>query len=102
MGKQVAAGSKGGLAQLGEHLPCKQGVESSNLLVSIGRKNCQSYLENRIPRRKYQKERHQKKQERAVERYARCEAAKTADYRRRKNTIMKYHEVIFLSVFYLR
>ena len=35
MGKQVAAGSNGGLAQLGEHLPCKQGVESSNLLVSI-------------------------------------------------------------------
>ena len=35
MGKQVAAGSHGGLAQLGEHLPCKQGVESSNLLVSI-------------------------------------------------------------------
>ena len=28
----------GGLAQLGEHLPCKQGVESSNLLVSTGRK----------------------------------------------------------------
>ena len=26
----------GGLAQLGEHLPCKQGVESSNLLVSTG------------------------------------------------------------------
>ena len=25
----------GGLAQLGEHLPCKQGVESSNLLVSM-------------------------------------------------------------------
>ena len=44
----------GGLAQLGEHLPCKQGVESSNLLVSIS--NClfikngwlQTYLENRI------------------------------------------------------
>ena len=34
MGKQVAAGLNGGLAQLGEHLPCKQGVESSNLLVS--------------------------------------------------------------------
>ena len=34
MGKQVVAGSNGGLAQLGEHLPCKQGVESSNLLVS--------------------------------------------------------------------
>ena len=26
---------EGGLAQLGEHLPCKQGVESSNLLVSM-------------------------------------------------------------------
>ena len=24
----------GGVAQLGEHLPCKQGVRSSNLLVS--------------------------------------------------------------------
>ena len=30
----MAARSNGGLAQLGEHLPCKQGVESSNLLVS--------------------------------------------------------------------
>ena len=29
----------GGLAQLGEHLPCKQGVESSNLLVSIAVEN---------------------------------------------------------------
>ena len=59
MGKQAAAGYKkeeftdkaaglraaaeavrtnpGGLAQLGEHLPCKQGVESSNLLVSIAK-----------------------------------------------------------------
>ena len=26
----------GGLAQLGEHLPCKQGVTSSNLVISIG------------------------------------------------------------------
>ena len=34
MGEQAAAGEFGGLAQLGEHLPCKQGVESSNLLVS--------------------------------------------------------------------
>ena len=43
MEEQVAARLKlkdkwkthfGGLAQLGEHLPCKQGVESSNLLVS--------------------------------------------------------------------
>ena len=34
MGKQVVAGLNGGLAQLGEHLPCKQGVESSNLFIS--------------------------------------------------------------------
>ena len=34
MGEQVAAGFYGGVAQLGEHLPCKQGVKSSNLLVS--------------------------------------------------------------------
>ena len=25
----------GGVAQLGEHLPCKQGVKSSNLSISI-------------------------------------------------------------------
>ena len=62
MGEQVAAGSSiertregilGGLAQLGEHLPCKQGVESSNLLVSscnfhITGGDCRTYLENRI------------------------------------------------------
>ena len=43
MGKQVAARLKqnnfnipyGGVAQLGEHLPCKQGVKSSNLSISI-------------------------------------------------------------------
>ena len=34
MGEQVDARSNGDVAQLGEHLPCKQGVESSNLLVS--------------------------------------------------------------------
>ena len=33
--KTMKNGFNGGLAQLGEHLPCKQGVESSNLLVSI-------------------------------------------------------------------
>ena len=27
--------SKGDIAQLGEHLPCKQGVESSSLFVSM-------------------------------------------------------------------
>ena len=29
----------GGVAQLGEHLPCKQGVESSNLFGSIRKEN---------------------------------------------------------------
>ncbi len=38
MGEQVSARSYGGVAQLGEHLPCKQGVKSSNLSISIGRK----------------------------------------------------------------
>ena len=42
----------GGVAQLGEHLPCKQGVKSSNLSVSIVDviKQLQStlYLENFI------------------------------------------------------
>ena len=27
-------GERGGIAQLGEHLPCKQGVMSSNLIIS--------------------------------------------------------------------
>ena len=40
MGKQVAAGSNGGVAQLGEHLPCKQGVKSSNLSISRSNENC--------------------------------------------------------------
>ena len=31
----MAAGFNGGVAQLGEHLPCKQGVKSSNLFISI-------------------------------------------------------------------
>ena len=34
MGKQVGANIYGGVAQLGEHLPCKQGVMSSNLTIS--------------------------------------------------------------------
>ena len=37
MGEQVAAGFHGGVAQLGEHLPCKQGVKSSNLSISRNR-----------------------------------------------------------------
>ena len=35
MGEQVGARLYGGVAQLGEHLPCKQGVKSSNLSISI-------------------------------------------------------------------
>ena len=42
----------GGVAQLGEHLPCKQGVKSSNLSVSIAMNiiivHCRLYLENFI------------------------------------------------------
>ena len=34
VGEQVTARSNGDVAQLGEHLPCKQGVESSNLFIS--------------------------------------------------------------------
>ena len=64
MGEQVAAGLKfkgqarplnGGVAQLGEHLPCKQGVKGSNPSISIGQTGCPKnrpkvllYLENRI------------------------------------------------------
>ena len=42
MGKQVAARLYGGVAQLGEHLPCKQGVKSSNLSISISQRNLTS------------------------------------------------------------
>ena len=31
----------GGIAQMGEHLPCKQGVVSSNLTISIHQKKGQ-------------------------------------------------------------
>ena len=51
MGEQVAARLCGGVAQLGEHLPCKQGVKSSNLSISTrGNKiiSADMYLENFI------------------------------------------------------
>lgn len=38
-GKQVDARSNGDVAQLGEHLPCKQGVRSSILLISTNSNN---------------------------------------------------------------
>ena len=45
----MAAGLNGGVAQLGEHLPCKQGVKSSNLSISISQLIADDlYLENRI------------------------------------------------------
>ena len=49
----------GGIAQLGEHLPCKQGVKSSNLFVSTKtpkRRPIRTYLENCIhhPKKKLQ------------------------------------------------
>ena len=34
MGEQVGARIDGGVAQLGEHLPCKQGVKGSNPFIS--------------------------------------------------------------------
>ena len=40
--------SHGGIAQLGEHLPCKQGVTSSNLVISTGRETKELFLENCI------------------------------------------------------
>ena len=46
---------RGGVAQLGEHLPCKQGVKSSNLSISTRQaQKCEAhtYLENRILNKK--------------------------------------------------
>ena len=47
----------GGVAQLGEHLPCKQGVKSSNLQISLLRQKALTnmYLENCIPNEKLYK-----------------------------------------------
>ena len=39
--------SDGGVAQLGEHLPCKQGVMSSNLTISIRTEISEKTGENR-------------------------------------------------------
>ena len=38
----------GGVAQLGEHLPCKQGVRGSNPLISTPEEHPEMYLENII------------------------------------------------------
>jgi hypothetical protein len=41
-GRNIQAG---GVAQLGEHLPCKQGVRSSILLVSTNLMNLENFIE---------------------------------------------------------
>ena len=60
MGEQVDAGICGGVAQLGEHLPCKQGVKSSSLSISTQKPKDKSpwflyqatlYLENCITKK---------------------------------------------------
>ena len=54
----MAAGFKllvpGGIAQLGEHLPCKQGVRGSNPLTSIRVKNI--FIRDRSLKTAYEKE----------------------------------------------
>ena len=85
--------SNGGVAQLGEHLPCKQGVKSSNLSISISQadpKGCvrqKMYLENCILRYElhemiedHEMQRHQTKfpntntNDREIETLLRCDA----------------------------
>ena len=39
----------GGVAQLGEHLPCKQGVKSSNLSISIARELNKNFFGTNVP-----------------------------------------------------
>ena len=46
MGEQVAARINGDVAQLGEHLPCKQGVKGSNPSISIRYGNIPEYVQN--------------------------------------------------------
>ena len=48
MGEQVAAGFYGGVAQLGEHLPCKQGVMSSNLTISTLSRSNAGYVADTV------------------------------------------------------
>ena len=46
---QHSAFNYGGVAQLGEHLPCKQGVMGSNPIISTSRQSLQKmFIENRI------------------------------------------------------
>ena len=47
MGKQVVARFYGGVAQLGEHLPCKQGVKGSNPSISTKIRSQRSWATKR-------------------------------------------------------
>ena len=47
--------SDGGVAQLGEHLPCKQGVKGSNPFISTADQIPRTHLENRIYESIYKK-----------------------------------------------
>ena len=49
---QHCALNYGGVAQLGEHLPCKQGVMGSNPIISTSRqRSAEMFIENRIKKK---------------------------------------------------
>ena len=65
--------SYGGVAQLGEHLPCKQGVMSSNLTISTRYESTASmYLENRILKISRLSFSDSKEKEKQISRHPRC------------------------------
>ena len=74
----------GGVAQLGEHLPCKQGVKSSNLSISIRNKRKsdfsvfqkEMYLENYILKYKTSNQ-ISKKQTQTIETLNDCDATQS-------------------------
>ena len=78
---------------MGEHLPCKQGVESSNLSVSIGERslNCTLKTEYRNNQRKYQslRTRYDKTSE---ERKQRCFRTKTTKKKKETDSCNAIHE----------
>ena len=50
--KTVKRKRNGGVAQLGEHLPCKQGVMGSNPIISINQE-CGKATEGRMPQKRF-------------------------------------------------
>ena len=64
----------GGIAQLGEHLPCKQGVSSSNLLISIGnREEKKEKPKKRRDKKKSKKKRDQRPETRKTKNFLICD-----------------------------